>query len=350
MLCAAAMMNNPSGVRAHHAGNIRTTHLLGALALLASAALGGCVAEAVESSTPQAEARESGLAASKAPAARAPSPDTATTDTSSVRASGPMAVRAGALTVTVEPTAVPEVRAGERVWVMTGRSSRSLSEAVSFVPDDGFGDTTLLDSHTFEIALRDGHEINTILSGMPLFLHLRTRNGSPDVYAASIALAPRFSHFEGSSAVRFDAPVAPVFFLDDVSNLRYRATVRTTWDARRVTVLTPGDTAPALVASSPRVWAFDWTFERLAAAADPPGAPVAARAHFGGRSETKRAVLDIAVRALGLTTGSPEVVWPAPGCSEDVARCIAEQPAGAVDFAACGAYRQVAACRSTALE
>lgn len=361
------MMNNLPGTRAHRAGNMAIVDGLGALVLLASAALGGCAAEAIESTTAPEQASGAALARSAAPDPSSPSSPSSSLDSTDLRvsgletaamemdrsassASGPLAARAGGLTVTLEPTAVPELRAGGRVWVLTGRSSHSLSEAASFVPDDAFGDTTLLDGHSFEIALRDGHEINTMLSGMPLFLHLRTRHGGPDQVTASIAIAPRFSRFEGSRAVRFDAAIAPVFFLDDVSNLRYRATVRTTGAARRLTLITAEDSAPELVAAGPRAWVFDWTFERLALAADPPGDPIVARADFARHRETKQAVIEFAIRALGLTTGSPEVVWPSPGCRVDVARCVAALPPGTVDFAACGTYRQVAICRWTSPE
>ena len=47
-------------------------------------------------------------------------------------------VRASDMTVWVRPTALPETRDGQRVWVLRGRASRNLTEAFTYIVDDGF--------------------------------------------------------------------------------------------------------------------------------------------------------------------------------------------------------------------
>ncbi len=88
-----------------------------------------------------------------------------------VRATG------GGLTVTFKPVLVARVENNQKVWVMEGTASRDLSEAFSFVPDDGFGEARLTGARTFEVVLVDGSELNTILSGLKLLVKL-TPTGS----------------------------------------------------------------------------------------------------------------------------------------------------------------------------
>ncbi len=252
-------------------------------------------------------------------------------------------VRAAGMSLWVETVSVPR-RVGADVWItMRLRTSRSLESAMSFVPDDGFGDARLVSPRVVEVDLRGGHEINSILSGLPLFVHLRAKSGAVRNYEARLDLAPRFARFAGSSAVSIDRDIRPVLVKSAVDDLRYRGRV-TSSGASSMNVYTDDDSDPEVSALGSGAWRFDWTYSGLELASDIPTDPVFFGAQVGASTKTKTAGIDLAVVKVGLTKESAYDVWPQPGCTPAITACIQAKAPGATDFGDCGAYRQVKTC------
>lgn len=258
----------------------------------------------------------------------------ADTSVADADASGRVSVRAGVLTLTFAGAGRFETRDGERTFVVTGTASRNLEQIRSFVPDDAFGQTTLTGPRTFEIALRGGHEINSILSGLPLGLSIVTQNGSPSKYEAAVSL--------GARLVAADAPqlhlvpeVRPVFAGPEADPLRYRARLELTSTPTSVTV------AGATVSRrSARRYDIDWTYGALAASFG--GAPLKIAAKLPSGTSTLTANAALSVTRLGLTTKTLEQAWPVT-CQSSVRSCISRQRAPSL--AECGSYRDVQQCK-----
>lgn len=251
--------------------------------------------------------------------------------------------QSGNLRLTVDNHAAWEDRNGARVVVLRARTNRKLADAFSWVPDDAFGRVVMLTPKTFEILLESGHEVNTILSGAPLFLTLHPSSG-PTTHA-KVELAPAFSSFDGTSKLWITEDVRPIYAKDDVDPLRYRGKVSSKVPLQLLTVFTDDDSDPEVFRVDEDSYYFDWRYDALALASDPPSDPV----HFyakttSGATLSKRAGLYLEVAGLELTNDDPWVVWESPTCLPETLACIEQTPADASDFAACGDYREVNVC------
>ena len=304
--------------------------LLAPAVLISVFALISCAAPASSGSDEEVEASEEAVSDGPATAL-------VTTSGSETR------VRAAGMSMWVESVAAPR-RVGADLWItMRLRTSRSLDSAMSFVPDDGFGDARLVSPRVVEVGLRGGHEINSILSGLPLFVHLHTTSGTVRDYEARLDLAPRFARFSGTSSISIDRDVRPVLVKSGTNDLRYRGRV-TSSGASSMSVVTTDHADPVVTAAGPGAWRFDWAYDALETTADAPSDRVQLSAKAGSTTRTKSAGLDLVVSKIGLTKESAYDVWPSPECTPAVTACIEGQPAGATDFGDCGAYRQVSRC------
>lgn len=243
-------------------------------------------------------------------------------------------IRADDLTLWMTESALQVVRGGSLQVVLRGRTSSNISTISSSVPDDAFGRATQLGPRSFEITLRDGHEINTILSGLPLFLNLKLSNGK--TYGAKLALAARLAPSAGPVTV--DPLLRPIYYRDSTS-LRYRGYATT--GSPGLSITSSGGTAPSLGAPSSSRYPFDWEYGGLATLLDAPGDQVI----FTTSGTTRQSGnLQLVVRDLGLGLGDPALRWPTPACSRSVYDCIATVPTVTRDMSSCGSYREVSRC------
>ncbi len=260
----------------------------------------------------------------------APGPATAEVSGDGKADSAELRVRAGNLTLWIEPDATFAVEDGEPILTVRGRTSRNLAEVSSWVPDDAFGEVEQTGPRTIVLRLRGGHEINSILSGLPIFLAFETVWGAVHHHEARLVLSPRLSAVQGDG-FHLDDFIRPIFVRDDTDPLRYRLGV--TYEVGPVSA-SPG--APAVSDDTDDIVAIDWTyagFEEVLA----QGA-VTVEAGPDGASQTSI----VAVRAidLGMTIEDPRDVWPSPTCTDLVAECVAATD----DLGDCGDYRDVAPC------
>jgi hypothetical protein len=257
-----------------------------------------------------------------------------------------VSAQAGAIKVTMQGPARFEDRGGERVLVIRGSANRNLSDVYTFIPDDWFASASLTTSRKFEIVLRAGHEQNSVLSGMPLLLHLETvTSGSA---TARFTLGAQFARFKGSKSVTVAKPIRPVYVIDANDNLRYRGEVSTTFAATEMNVFTDDDSDPVVTRVDGDTFRFDWQYPSFALAADPHTDAVFFHATGqGGVERSKEADIDLFVSSLQVTTEDPYEAFPSFGCEESIYWCVqGAKQIGATDLGECGRYRDVSRCVS----
>jgi hypothetical protein len=253
---------------------------------------------------------------------------------------------AGTFRLKVTDRASYGVRDGRRVVVLTATTNRNLSQAFSWYRDDPFGQTNLRGPRSLEIVLSDD-EANIALSGMPFYVRMTPRAAGAKVVYARLALAPRFAHFQGDSAVWISEFVRPVYLRTNPDTaLRYRGKVSTSTAATELKVRSDGNSLPTVSRVDAKHFVFDWPYADLAVAANPPHSTVDFHASLThGDSMSKSAELQLAVAALDLTTDVPQQVWPLPtSCDDAVNQCLQITPNDARDYAACGDYLEVLRC------
>jgi hypothetical protein len=258
--------------------------------------------------------------------------DTSVTDVDLAAPSSTVRVRAGVLTVWLDPRVDFEAGVG---WTLHGRTSRKLSEVVSFNHDDGFGEAILTSPTSFTIKLASADELNALLAGEPLFVRFVTATGVLNEHQARIVLAPRLLAAGGSPSIRFDPRVTPVADRT-VDGLSYRARVLTTQTPRAVLYELEGSPLRATKVS-PRAHTFDLSFDDLLELEDEA---LVVRAQFAATSVTARARVELVISSLGLTTKSAALTWPRAECRPAIDACVAT----ATDLGACGSYQQVHPC------
>lgn len=248
----------------------------------------------------------------------------------------------GALDLSFETLGTFENRNGRRALVLRATANRYLQHVFSFVPDDAFGTSAIISERRFEVVLEEGHELNTVLSGLPLFITVNTFTGTPNQYTARIVVAPRFYDFRGASGIFVETDVNPVWVRNGDDVLVYRGHASAA--ASALTVTAP-DGIPAITPAGAGQFLLDWRYPAVYQAIDPHTQPLTfTTALNGGGTATKTARLVARVTELALTSGDAYEVWPSQPCLPSVHACVAARPQGASDFSACGTYRQVSRC------
>jgi hypothetical protein len=279
-----------------------------------------------------------------APACAAQSPDPG--EDTGVAASAATATRIYAseadLDLSFETLGTFEERDGVRALILHATANRYLESVYSFVPDDIFGDTHIISERRLEVVLHEGYELNTVLSGLPLFVAVNTFTGTPNHYTARIVVAPRFYDFRGSSAIWIDENVNPYYKVNGTDNIVYRGASDAL--ATQLTVTAP-DGAPTVTRVDADSFNLDWSYTAVHQAIDPHTVPLTfAAALTSGATVQKTTRLVARVTELALTSGDAYEVWPMPECQPAAYTCYHSQPAGTTDFSACGTYREVASC------
>jgi hypothetical protein len=294
-----------------------------ALVLLALGVL-GCAAE-TDSTSPQSE--EMG-------------PDTQEQLDDAKADSVELSVRTGVTTLWVDKLVKVGEANGQPTLTVSARTSRNLASVSSWVPDDAFGEAAIVGPRSFTVTFTGGHEINTMLSDLPIFVDIQTKTGTPNRYTARLRLASRLAHFSGSTAIKVSSVLSPVYVRDDVSPLRYRGTATAT--ASAFAVLGGESSDPTVTATGGNGWQFDWTYDHLALSAFPSGDSVTFEATTSSSIKQKKADFEMRVLSLGMTTKDASSVWPTPDCKAAVKSCIQATPGD--DLGACGTYREVQRC------
>ncbi len=254
-------------------------------------------------------------------------------------------VRANLLTVWVDAVALPATDNGKQIVRITGRASRNLKSAFSYVPDDAYAKARVTKKRGFEVVLETRGEQNALLSGASIFLSLVPSTATKkESYTARIALEPRFGRYEGSSKIFVQDAIKPIYYRDNVTNLRYRGNAALDGYTASFDAYANDEGDPVVTKVSSQRYQFDWTFTSLMIAADPPKDAVHFLAMVNGFTYAKSAGIDLAVSSIGLTSADAYDVWPSPQCEKAVKTCVKGKPASTIDYGECGTYGQVAVC------
>ena len=250
--------------------------------------------------------------------------------------------------LSVETLGTFETRNGRRVLVLHGTTNRYLESVFSYVPDDLFGEARVISERRFEVVLDETNELNSVLSGLPIFVSITTFTGTPRNFTARIVVAPRYFDMRGSTALVLDEKV-DAYYMDNgsntpLNNLLYRGKVDVVGGASSLSVIAP-DGVPTVGRVDSDTFRLDWQYPAVYQAIDPHTMPMTFTATLAdGTQLHKTARLVARITELDVTAGDAYEVWPTPPCQLPVYNCIHSQPSGTTDFAACGTYRQVARC------
>lgn len=252
-------------------------------------------------------------------------------------------VKASGMTLWVDANARVERNNGQLSVVIRGRTSKNIAEVFSWVPDDAFGEALQTSARKFDVVLFGDHEVNTLLSGLPINVDINTSVGTIRNYHARITVAPRFAGFGGDNGLWIDSAVRPVFMRNAEPTLAYRSRVHTNEVADALTITTTDHSDPAVTRIDDTTWSFGWTYAQLAPALDPTDV-IEFAAELPDDTLEKHAGIDLRVVDLQLTTLDPEQAWPSAGCDPTVYACIAATHPQQSDLGHCGEYRPVQRC------
>jgi len=259
---------------------------------------------------------------------------------------GELRVRTGSLTVwlKVRGRTDHEGDTSSRL-IIEGRASRDLADAMSWIPDDAFGEVVMKTKRKFEVVFDEPHELSTVLSGTPIYLSLTGTSGTPRTYNVRFAVEPRFADFKGSSAIFVRDAVLPVFVRDGATDLRFRGLSSVSGASTGFSVTNDDDSEPTVTREDDTRYTFDWAPTKLTLAMTPTTDVLTFSAFFGGnRKASKTARLFPMVSKLAITSGDPyDDLVIEPTCNDTTRACIADAN-GADDLGACGVYRDVRVC------
>lgn len=246
-------------------------------------------------------------------------------------------LRVDGLTVWLAPELAFEARDGARAWLLRGRTGANLRDVHSFILDDGFGRARIIGPRSFEVAL-DGHELNSLLSGLRLFVTVTPQSDRLLPATIMVQLGPELVP-RGTSSIAFDPTVRPIRFGDE---LRYRGDLRVTRPGVLVATASSGTALPTKEGDA-GVWHVDFPFEVLEAEA---ASRATARVEWHGEAR-ERARFDVRLAVLNaeLFRGPPEARDSTGyGCAPHVQACLDAVADGTLDYAGCGTYREVSSC------
>lgn len=215
------------------------------------------------------------------------------------------------------------VRRGDLV-VLSGRTSRTITDGRAFIFDDVYGDFAQKTARTFEVTW-PVLTARGVVDGVNLFTGLTM--GSRSV-TARVVVRPRATVVSGATALTFTSEVMPVIV---AGRTVYRVKGRSTQTL--TSIAASAGTARLVDATH---FEIDLDFDQVTS----PSLDVTANGTLA-----KRVALGMYVRYFGATTGDVEEVFPVPTCTAERKACLAALPDGELDLASCGPALLVQACR-----
>jgi hypothetical protein len=264
---------------------------------------------------------------------------------------------ADGLTITAHEAVELGMSPGERTLEWRFRTDAPLAWAFSFVPDDAFGRTRLIDETTVAVTLMGDHEINTVLSGLPLALALSTKAVPQTVFEAAVTFTPT-AEVDGEGARVPSETAVPVYVgtqepLGREELLAYRVRLAFGRTPLSLHSSREGACGPLTVAESPRRWSAYFSYDAMATALFSSARQTVLVATYatpeGATIEQRSAALllsfGVRVSDLRLTGRTIAEVWP-DVCDPVVQRCMQRTASrGSDDYSACGSFRQVLRCQ-----
>lgn len=253
--------------------------------------------------------------------------------------------RVGGLTMRLQRTATvsPGGLFGGPLVTVQGTTSEPIQDIWTWIPDDGFATVNLTGPRSFEIALDEPSEVNTMLAGLPLYFTVVTQNG---------ATGTRTHHgqitWEATPVVQSApagvalSPLASIFVRNLGDDLRYRGTVSGPAPLVRLGARTTDGLAP-----TPNLGrsAVDFTYDQLQALLLPTTDRLTLDVGFAdGTAGQVVAALGLQASLTGITTTYPYDFprFDPYACEEDVLACALAETGP--DLSECGNNRDVSLC------
>ena len=208
--------------------------------------------------------------------------------------------------------------------VLSGRTSRNVTDGRAFIFDDIYGDFAQKSARTFEVTW----PVSTargVVDGVNLFTGLTMGSRS---LTARVVVRPRLASISGASSLSLTSEIVPVIV---AGRIVYRVKGRST--QALTSIAASAGTARIVDATH---FEIDLDFDQAM------GAALAVTANG---TLTKQALLGLFVKYFGATTGDVEAVFPSPTCTAERASCLSSLPDGALDLGSCGPALLVQACR-----
>jgi hypothetical protein len=249
-------------------------------------------------------------------------------------------VRAGETSLWVKNEIAREQRGERDVLVVRGRTSRDVTDGMTFVFDDVVGDWAKLSARTFEAVY--SADLGGLLEGQDHFVRLQFKpsSGRPDSLTARVVARARLTGF-GGTGVYLDADVAPVVYggrvvwrlkgraASKLYGLRVAAAGVSLTDVRKL-----DDTHFEIDLLKDHVVALLGKSDTISIEVD-----------LASGTKTKTAHLALRLAQLGMTDGDAYEVWPPITCTDEVRECLAALPDGTLDTASCGESLAVRQCQ-----
>ena len=262
------------------------------------------------------------------------------TDEGKADANGEVRVRAGETTLWVDRVLAPRVVSGRSEWVLSGHTSRNLTDGLSFIFDDVVGDFAVAGARSFEVAYPAGDR--GLMTGVPHFVRLQFQPsaGRPETLTARVIVRPRLLSYAGAGAY-LTAELTPVHVGGRVV-WRLKGNASSAIESVSASV---GDLV--LGAGDVRVldathFTVDLLDDHVTALVG--GEELALDLDLASGTWQKRARLGVTLKRLGMTSGDPTEVWPPAGCEAEVKTCLDDLADGTSDTSACGEALEVLAC------
>lgn len=249
-------------------------------------------------------------------------------------------VRAGDTTLWVDRFLAPRSRDGRDEWVLSARTSRTVTDGLSFIFDDVVGEFQVVSDRSFEVAYPAGDR--GLMTGVSHFIrmHFAPSASRPTTLTARVIVRPRLVAFSGAGAY-LTAELTP-FVVGGRVIWRVFGNASSALEsvAARVGDLVLGSGDVRIVDATH--FTVDLQDDHVTALAG--GEELLLDIESATGSWQKRAGLAISIKTLGLTTGDPVDVWPLPTCEDEVRQCLASLPDGTGDTSPCGEAVAVLAC------
>lgn len=245
--------------------------------------------------------------------------------------------KAEGITVWLSPIVSVKQVDGQTRWVVSGRTSRNVTDAFSYIPDDPVGMAQVVSKRKFEVQLAN-EEIRALAMGRQLLVRL-TPETSGRSYTVAISGSPQFISQEGSSRIFLRTEVKPVVVGKTVL---FRGRTSTTSNMSTFEV-NAGSASPLVTKISTRTWQFDWTAAQLESVAAGFNGSVELRAAASdGTVFTRHAALAFTLGAVQVTDGAAEAAFPVPSCRAATKSCLSGL--ATLDTESCGTAVAVLAC------
>jgi hypothetical protein len=266
--------------------------------------------------------------------------DVDATDESKADASGEVRVRAGETSLWVDRVLTPRVQDGRSEWVLSGHTSRTLTDGTSFIFDDVVGNFATAGARSFEVAYPAGDR--GLMTGVAHFVRMQFQPSSsrPTTLTARVIARPRLLSYSGKGAY-LTAELVPVEVGGRVVwRLSGNASSAIDGVSARVGDLVLGAGDVRVV--DPTHFTVDLLDDHVTALVG--GQELVLDLDLSSGTWQKRARLGIALKRLGLTSGDPLDVWPPPQCEDEVSECLGDLPDGTSDTSPCGEALEVLQC------